>query len=270
MNEKKALKILFDKYWAPSSGWQRSELTASDFEFAKEAGVMFDDVVMGHDEVVSKAYDAIQKAKKEQVVNAFISSLSTRRLDHRSALGSYASGKNMPLHTFDNARVECSKSCDVCAEYPRKDKIDLNVLNFERHKFGGVRHLFPVYIWLDLWLFDRVEELIPSEEDVKILANALDALKSIKGNKLSDAQKALQGIFKANKNEREHFVAVMGYCGILKIPNYRPFYVSYIPSRDREQSNYSKSDWPFPSDLWRPEFGLDDASLEFWFGGYSS
>lgn len=92
MTDKRALKILFDKYWSPVKGWQRNTVPEEDFEYAKTMGVMFDDISLNHDEIIQRAIAQCNSITKTQVVDAFLSSLSTRRLELRSALGSFACG----------------------------------------------------------------------------------------------------------------------------------------------------------------------------------
>ena len=59
-----------------------------DFEYAKRAGVMFDPVRLSHDDVMNRALAAFRGVDHRAVADAFVSSLSSRRLDLRSALGS--------------------------------------------------------------------------------------------------------------------------------------------------------------------------------------
>lgn len=229
-------------------------------------GVMFDDISLNHDEIIQRAISQCNSISKAQVVDAFLSSLSTKRLEIRSALGSFACGYKLPLHKFkiQDGSVSCSTCCEVSAE----KIIDLNILNFERHKFGGVRHLWPSYIYLDLSLFSKLVLPKPTDFDVEIINNILNSLIGLAEGKLSDAEKAIKGSIKGSKNERERIIATMGYCGILDVPDYKSFYDSYTPCSAREHSAYAKSDWPFPADLWLPKYGLNQDAIQFWFGEY--
>jgi hypothetical protein len=158
-------------------------------------------------------------------------------------------------------------SCVICSEYDSREPTDLNVLNFERFKFGGVRHLQPLYIWLDLTLFGKEKLEEPTSQDIDLLKNILDQLSSLSSKKLSDAEKAIK-FPKSNKNERVGLISTLGYCGILNVPNYPCFYEEYISCNQREHSNYSKSDWPFPTDIWLPQYGINEKSVMHWFSDY--
>ncbi|WP_196140634.1 hypothetical protein [Aliikangiella sp. G2MR2-5] len=269
MSDKKALKILFNKYWSPAKGWQKNKVTEEDYLYAKAAGVMFDDITTEHEKTVQKAIDVCDSIGKQKVVDAFVSSLSSRRLELRSALSSYACGQNLPSHKFMQSDINSfSKICQFCTESSIDEKSDLNVLNFERHKFGGVRHLQPNYIWLDLMLLGKENIQEPSSEDIELLKGILGSLESLVEGKLSDAEKSFKSIIKSNKNERVGIISALGYCGILEVPDYPSFHQKYIPFFERRYSSNSRSDWPFPADLWVPSLGLNKESISYWFGKY--
>ena len=82
----RAVQILMDAYW--SNGCRENPaVTPEDLAYARQAGVMFDPIVLRHDEIISRLVLARAAVTKEQVANAFLASLSRRRLDLRSALG---------------------------------------------------------------------------------------------------------------------------------------------------------------------------------------
>ena len=89
--DKKALQILLDTYWSPN-GWKRdTTIVPGDFEYARQAGYMFDPVALTHDDIVALLLAVRERVSIELVVDAFVASLSTRRLELRSALGSFIS-----------------------------------------------------------------------------------------------------------------------------------------------------------------------------------
>jgi hypothetical protein len=267
MSDTKAIRILQSTFWDAKMGWVKRPPSNEDLSYAIQAGVMFLPENVSHDELNERAINAVGNTSKRRVVEAFISSLTSRRLEIRSALASYACGVKIPRHSnLDPKAVPCK----VCHSYANGGKEDLNVLNFERYKFGGVRHLNPLYIALDLELFASESFEEPTEVGLDILREVFNALRGLKSGRLSQAPAALGKCLKGNKNEREAIVSTLGYCGILKVPGYQPFYRKYIHSDQRKHSSYSKSDWPFPADLWRPEYGLDEESIDYWFGAYGS
>jgi len=265
--DKLALKTLYNKYWSSSKGWVNQVVDHEALEYAKNAGYMFEDRIITHDEALKLSMEALNRLTKSDVVNAFVCSLSSRRLDLRSALSSYACGQNLPAHKFE--LLEYSTSCSICGVYNQTDKVDLNIRNFERFKFGGVRHLEPSYIWLDLMLFQKEKTSSPTVDDLELLKKIMVALKELPDDKLSSAEKSLKFI-KSNKTEREGIISTLGYCGILEVPNEKKFFQSYINNSERRNSDYAKSDWAYPTDLWKPSFGLNETVIDYWFGSILS
>ena len=86
---------------------------------------------------------------------------ASRRVEIRSALGSFAVLQHFPMHAAPGQR----EACPVCGDYNRPaDEEDLNVLNFERFKWGGVRHdqqyPLPFQIKPMQRRFDRLPDLL--------------------------------------------------------------------------------------------------------------
>src|SRR5206468_8930540 len=99
-------------------------------EYAKSQGVMFDPVTLDHDEFVARAVRACAQVTRKQVAEAFLASLTTRRLELRSALASYAVGRHMPLHRF-KANDPDSHRCLICGQIISVGRTVMNVQNFE-------------------------------------------------------------------------------------------------------------------------------------------
>ena len=94
----KNLKILFSRFWN-SIGWTDGVISDKDFLEAKEAGYMFDyPEIISHDETLKQLHTVLEKIKPQDVANAFLYSLSTRKLEYRSALGSYWYAQSIPEH----------------------------------------------------------------------------------------------------------------------------------------------------------------------------
>jgi hypothetical protein len=132
--------------------------SGEDFEYAKGKGVMFNPLTITHDEIVARLHEIHQDNSIERrVVSAFLHSLSTKKAYLRSALSSWALTSQLPLHTYEERRAlhANTSSCGDCNFLSlQSDKaytdVDLNVLNFERVKWGGVRHNNLLYSLMDL------------------------------------------------------------------------------------------------------------------------
>ncbi len=267
--DKRALKILFSTYWS-SSGWKTNpDISADDFAYAKSAGLMFDSEHLSHDEAVAWALKSRNSVSKELVIDQFLTSLSSRRLDLRSALGSFACGLNFFRHTWREADNPTRFFCPICNMHQRSDvPDDLSILNFERFKWGGVRHTEPIYIGFDLAEAKRNGFASPTAEDREVLDQILETARSLpSAAKPGDLEKELASLLPSNTPERRTLIGILGYCGILTEPSRPNFLETYPRAFERQESPIWKNDWPYPVRWWRGAFGIDERAVGFWFPG---
>jgi hypothetical protein len=259
--DKKAQQILFKTYWS-SAGWQSEPTTTpEDFDYALNAGYMFKPVKMSHDDIVNWVVSVTKKIVLQQVSNAFLSSLSSRRLDWRSALGSFAVARHFPRHKFSGERM-----CDVCGEYQKPSEEDLSVLNFERLKWGGVRHLSPVYNAFDLEQFSQTDVAEPTPKDFEVFNAIIKAAKSLDVSaRPRDLEKALAKIVDSNAAEREKLIEILGFCGVLQPRKQKGFFDSFVNYNEREDRPVNKIDWSYPISWWQGVDGVNEKALAFFF-----
>ncbi len=263
--DKQALQILFNTYWS-SSGWKpekdRHNLSPEDFAFAKSKELMFDPVKLDHAETLNKLSTSIRSLNKRIVADGFLSSLSTRRLDWRSALGSYAVFQNLPAHipTKDGRR------CNICGFYLNDSEHDLNVLNFERFKWGGVRHDDLVYAAMDLDLFLKNTPPPPTVEDIQIFRNIVSEIANSPKVSSAALHTSFSKTLKSNKSERDFLIAIFGFCGILGTPEHPGFTDSFVPFNRRELPDRHFVDMPYPACWWRSDIGINQSRLKEYFG----
>lgn len=122
-----AVRTLSGIFWS-SSGWRvpRGRPAEDALDAAVRAGVMFRERrVLDHDGWVDTACAAVAQVTPIDVAAAFVTSLATRRLDLRSALGSYAVARHLTPHAF--AAHRSSDRCAVCGLDRRPLPEDLNV-----------------------------------------------------------------------------------------------------------------------------------------------
>jgi hypothetical protein len=267
MPDQRALKTLFDRCWS-HSGWRPEEersTSDADFEYAKRAGIMFDDAIVTHDDALARVIAARDALSVERVANAFLASLSSRRLDLRSALGSYAVFRHATAH----APMVCYyERCDLCGAFAgSSDPEDLNVLNFERFKWGGVRHDDPVYTALDLNLFLAEPQQDPSQADIEILRALIHAVETSPASVTSiNVESRLSGVFKSNKAERDVVVAILGFCGILESPGHPGYRERFIPLVERARPSRQLAGMQYPACWWRSRDGVNRIALDEYFG----
>lgn len=161
-----AVRALLTAYW--QNGWRRTpELPEGDvLDNAVDAEVMFrNPVTAGHDDWVRTVRDAACTVTSAEAGNAFLTSLSSRRLELRSVLSSLAIARQVPEHQFTPGPD--GLHCTVCG-VAGEDAQDRNILNFERYKWGGVRLDNLLYVAHDLDLAARVPRSAPNDDDLAL------------------------------------------------------------------------------------------------------
>jgi hypothetical protein len=244
--DKKAKEILFKTYWT-STGWvldDNRKFDKKEFEYAKEKGLMFDNLTITKPQLSKKIQEIYSTISLKKVTDAFLCSLTNKRLDWRSGLASYINAKRL---LTDN---------DVSDFYfGHGINEDLNILNFERIKWSGVRHNNGLYNWLDLSLLDKEIIPHPTKQDIDQLKSILDIIdKSQVGETPSKLRDRLKEVFNASKNERHALMEILGCAEILK------------PLRfDRKEPG--KHDWTFVLN-WRGEDKYDKQNVREYFKEY--
>jgi hypothetical protein len=263
--EDRAVKTLFETYWSPR-GWKPEESRATsldDLAYAKSKRVMFDPAHLDHAQAVEQVLGAIGRLNKRKVADAFLASLSTRRLDWRSALGSYAVFQHLPSH---KAQIE-GRRCMVCGFYLNDQVVDLNILNFERLKWGGVRHDQLDFAAMDLGLFLEIPLPTPTTDDIQKFK---DILSSINAAPAKTSSASLQSYFpqgfNSNKAERDRVIAILGFCGILGTPMHPGYSDAFVPSDRRHLPDRHFIDMSYPACWWRREDGVNQHLVQEYFG----
>lgn len=269
----KGLKILYATYWS-SKGWKDGTISKEDFKIAKNEGYMFEyPNYETHNEALKRLEIVLSKVNSKDVANAFLYSLSTRKLEYRSILGSYYYAKAIPKHKLKTDTV--STHCYFCGWNAWKQKPNeydlkrgLNVLNFERYKFGGVRHTYLDYALFDLEQFLKLPKVIPSKEDMYILRKILECTNKIaidsKVSKLRDII-LKEKIFKSNKNEISVVLDILGITGILSSKHFPSYENNFVDEYERAPIEH-KSDFEYPINRWRASDGINYEKIKEIFG----
>lgn len=257
----KGLKLLFATFWNGGM-WGHKAPTAEDYALAKAEGYMFDPVpVLTHDETLLELRKVLGKISPEDVANAFLYSLSTRQLQYRSALGSYYYALAIPEHShYDRG------CCYYCNWYqmddvdsPEREHAGYNVFNFERYKWGGVRHTHPEYALFDLEQFMLLPKVEPTAEDREILKSILHAMTELPPSKKAGAYRELitkKKLLKSNKDEVAVLLDILGICGVLSgqdAPCYCDCFVNVYERSPMEHTN----DYSYPVNCWHVSDGVN-------------
>lgn len=272
----KGLKILLNTYWN-SQGWKNGAISKEDFEIAKKEGFMFDyPEYISHDEALRKLDSLLSKIDPIDVANSFLYSLSTRKLEYRSILGSYYYGKAITKHTlYDPFNNSGSNHCYICGWYSWSKEPDdydlrygLNVFNFERYKFGGVRHCSIDYVIFDIEQFLKLPKVTPNEKDIEILKRILQCINKLEPhNKIGKLSTIIrkEKIFKSNENEMQIILNILGICGVLSSNVCPCFEEKFVDEYCRSPIEHT-NDFAYPVNRWRASDGINITRFEKVFG----
>ena len=252
--DRSALRALTDTYWT-TDGW-RGDVPPPP-EAALAAGIMFAEPwVAGHDEVVETARAAAAGLDRTEVAEAFLAGLTSRRLDLRSALGSYAVARHLPAHAFQPGVDD--HRCDICGLIADDRPIDRNVLNFERFKWGGVRRDDLEYVAFDLVQFARAPRLEPGPADLDLGRALIEAIRALPPRTTAAKAVAALKVLPGGRDERGSVLEILSVCGILRTGS-RPGYAeAFVPYAARAQ----QAELCYPLCWWRASDGVSDAELQ--------
>ncbi|WP_157369725.1 hypothetical protein [Zavarzinella formosa] len=266
----RAVNILYNTFFDEDDkllNWvEDRDVPDADFAFAKAEGLMFDPIRLDHDELIAWVLEARESADVPAISNAFVASLGSGRLDTRSALGSYAHVLRLKRHRF--VKDKNSDGCARCGIGKAGNTIDLSARNFRRLKWAGnVEQGDLEYVGTDLHQFAKLAPVSPSDGDIDILRRVLESIRKLpKSAQLSDLNKALTGLFKSTKQERQVVLEILGYAGILKPKGWPSFFDAWVPPSEREEpGHFYKKEWQFPSSGWTGKDGINEDAVSFWF-----
>ena len=253
------MRTLLDAYWS-SAGWRPApELSVEDHDHAVRAGVMVPGpVAASHDEVVGGVLDALARVTLEDAASCFLASLTSRRLDLRSALGSVVLARRLEAHAFVPGPGSLSGACAVCGVAEVEAAIDENELAFERLTWGGVRRDDLTYVQLDLRRFAEADRPAPTAADRATFDWLLDALAAAApGTTAASAAARPWAGIPSNKAERQVLLEVLGVCSVLQRPDHPGFLDRWVPGAERVVPEHEYAELAYPVCWWRAEHGVD-------------
>lgn len=213
----RAKKVLFDRYWSPR-GWideDARHTSDEDRAYATRMGMMFAPVTTDHDTLLAELRSLAAAIDPDAAAGAFLASLSTRRLDLRSGLASLVIARSMRAHAL-RPSVAGDYRCATCGAYATYRDADLDVLNFERHKWGGVRRTDPLYLALDLRELPRALPAPPTADDLAIFARVLEVIaSSAPKDTPAKLSRRLTDALPGAKAERDVLVEILAAIGVL-------------------------------------------------------
>jgi len=259
VSKERARQILLEAFW-DGRGWRNGPAIVPDeFEIAKAAGFMFDPGISTHDGAVTRAMNAADLIDAREVAHAFVASLSSRRLEYRSALGSFAFARFLEQHEPLEFR---GYLCGICGDPIEDQHVDWNLSNFVRIKWGGIGHGQPSYMGFDLERFRELPEMIPSAADWEILQRILTIAATQNPKARPDhLERAINKTVASNRHERRVLLQILGFAGILRPRILIPVFDRFVPFYERR----SETELAYPFAAWRGVDSIDRDAVSFWF-----
>jgi hypothetical protein len=251
-----------DAVWDPETGQLKSAVPdEATFAAAVARGVMFDDArTRDHDEWVADAKAAAAETEPAAVESAFVASLSTRRLDLRSALASWVLADRLPLHS---QRLEPGQWCGLCGTEADLVLAGLNDLSYARFfgpTWAPIRQTVS-YAAFDLQQLVHAPSFEPTPADTELGRRVIATLRGLPpGTNAKTGAQALE-FLPGNQREREMLLDALGVCGILESPDHRGHFAGFVPSADRAMPGRFNVEMAYPACWWRATYGLNDAAL---------
>ena len=141
-------------------------------------------------------------------------------------------------------------------------------MNFERYKWGGVRHTRLNYALFDLQRFLELPMVRHTKEDEEILEHILSCINELESNDKSRALQQLitkKKILKSNKSEIDILLDILGVCGVLSSDENACYVVSFADMYQRNPEEH-KNDFAYPVNRWRISDGINQERYNKVFG----
>ncbi len=234
------------------------EHTPEELDAATEQGYLFDSPVpISHDDTLSQIRSLVAELDPRDAANAFLYSLSTRKLEYRSALGSYWYAIAIPEHTHGE-----NTHCYLCGWSP----LDLCTywnphisFNHSRYTLGGCNHADADYALFDLQQFQKLPKVTPIDEDWRILYAILDTISELEPTKKAGALRQLitkKKLLKSNTSELSHLLGILSICGILASQEAPCYFDRFVDAGSRSPLEHT-NDLYYPLNRWHARDGVN-------------
>lgn len=251
-----------------------SDIPKDEAEYALNAGYLFKESIISHDNSVRELFSIVQKIKKKDVVSSFLSSFVSNDVYKRTGLATYAIMQSFPFHSFtpDVQVKEITKvtPCICCSAYQMSYANERNFINLLRICTGGIKH--NVYRYL-FYLKEqmKLKEEKPCDGDFKLFVELVQFIDHLDKNATPTGLIKLlkkRKLFKYNDEQQLHaLIETLGYCSILNTDMQKgPLYeFTNLAVAPRKTHN---SDWAYPVDFWMVRDGINKDAFNFWFEDY--
>jgi hypothetical protein len=163
-------------------------------------------------------------------------------------------------------RETAELECETCGFSETRRPEDLNVLNFERFKWGGARPTDPLYAALDLELFAKERPVRATSADREALAEILNRAGALAARaKPGDLDRAIGDAIPGNSPERRTLISILAICGVLEPAGHPSYRRTFVRASTIPEPPGSNNDWDYPAAWWRGSDGVSQAGVKEWF-----
>ncbi len=255
----RALSTLINMHWR-NGRWRRRgaepfDASPVDIAHATAAGYLFPSRQVTHDNLVEETTLLASVLSLEDASQSFVASLSQRRLFLRPFLPSLVVARKLPAHEFVPGKYS-GVFCSTCG-LREHTVIERDVLNFERHKWGGVRHLDLAFVWFSLDRFAAEGGAEPAAADHELLDATLRALRGLApGTSATKAEPALR-MLKSNKPERFIIIESLSIASVLEHETHPGFLNDFVRFDDRDLPVRRYAERGYPAEWWTSDCGVN-------------
>ena len=224
---------------------KKHSVSAEELAYAQKMGVVVEDRPITLDRALDVLDRVFEAVSLEDAAQAFLYSLSSRDVDYRYILASYAYARSW--FSFDRGQTE---------EVP--EKLTGSFFNWVKHKGGGIWGTIGKPIFF-LEQFAPMERRTASDVDVEILRSILELADSMEnkasGSALATAIRTAK-LLPCNQAEAVGIVESLGICGILDAPEHPGFLHSFTPPLERDTGDLRQS-LSYPLNWWHGANGVN-------------
>lgn len=224
---------------------KKHSVSAEELAYARKMGAVVEDRPITLDqafEVLERVFEAVSL---EDAAQAFLYSLSSRDVDYRYILASFAYARSW--FSFDRGRTQ---------EVP--EKLTGTFFNWVKHRGGGIWGTSGKPIFY-LEQFVSMERRAASDADLEALRSILQRADSMEdeasGTALATAIRTSK-LLPCNQAEAVGIVETLGICGVLEAPGHPGFLHSFTPPLERDTGDLRQS-LSYPSNWWRGADGVN-------------
>lgn len=225
-----------------------------------------------HAALLKRVLAVRERLSEQAIADAFLASLSTRRLDWRSALASWANVKKLPVHDVEPVPGAYSVICLVCGALGESDEPENP--EFLAHSLASRRAGatgLPDVMWStqDLEDFASRPPAVPSSRDIGLFRDLIEFLGSRDRGDTSTtvvAALAKAKLIPGNKYERAQLVDTLGLCGILPVAHRPAPLQIFTPGPGRDVPPHHFVERSYPVCWWRGSDGVSLRAVRALFG----